>query len=445
MKKDMEKEKYTVIGGGISGLLITALLAAEGKQIDLIEKNTHCGGYLRNLGCGAPYGAHHIGLPDRSLLSRIIGGLGISDEGLLRSADTVRVLSGQREYELSLRLDEQCSQLCEAFPEEADGLREYFSFMADFAEALYSDDDRQIKGYFVKLAGRSFRSFLERYFSSEELIQLLSFLGPSYGGVTDEDSAFTFASLASTYGKGAYYMDCGALTAKIAEKAAGMENVNIMTGVQAVRIRRNDESGRYTVYDADGAVSEADRVIFAGSFRKILEEYCEHIGVHDTSFKKIFSMETGPSAYRYYFRTDVPLKRMEHIRLGADGYIMSTLESDECSVMLTCVTDSSQPQWDNERLIHEISDTLGIDASLIHPVCVCAPSEREARTLNENGAVFGWKRNARNNLDANLIYSIDRKLPGIYVTGNWSATFGFFGCLYTANKLFCKLTSDRRS
>jgi len=442
---DMDKEKYTVIGGGISGLLITALLAAEGKQIDLIEKNTHCGGYLRNLGCGAPYGAHHIGLPDRGLLAGIIGGLGISDEGLLRSADTVRILSGQREYKLSLRLDEQCSQLCEIFPEEAEGLRAYFGFMTDFAEALYSDDDRQIKGYFVKLAGKSFRSFLEKYFSNEELIALLSFLGPSYGGVTDADSAFTFASLAATYGKGAYYMDCGALTEKLAEKAAGMENVNIMTGIQASRIRRDDESGRYTVYDGSGAVSEADKVIFAGSFRRILEEYCEHTGMNDTSFRKIFGMETGPSAYRYYFRTDVPLSRMEHIRLGADGYIMSTLESDECSVMLTCVTDSSQPQWDNERLISEISDTLCIGKELIHPVCVCSPSERENRTLNENGAVFGWKRNARNNLDANLIYSIDKKLPGIYVTGNWSATFGFFGCLYTANKLFCKLTADRRS
>ncbi|NLT10106.1 MAG: NAD(P)/FAD-dependent oxidoreductase [Ruminococcus sp.] len=441
----MDKEKYTVIGGGISGLLITALLAAEGKQIDLIEKNTHCGGYLRNLGCGAPYGAHHIGLPDRGLLAGIIGGLGISDEGLLRSADTVRILSGQREYKLSLRLDEQCSQLCEIFPEEAEGLRAYFGFMTDFAEALYSDDDRQIKGYFVKLAGKSFRSFLEKYFSNEELIALLSFLGPSYGGVTDADSAFTFASLAATYGKGAYYMDCGALTEKLAEKAAGMENVNIMTGIQASRIRRDDESGRYTVYDGSGAVSEADKVIFAGSFRRILEEYCEHTGMNDTSFRKIFGMETGPSAYRYYFRTDVPLSRMEHIRLGADGYIMSTLESDECSVMLTCVTDSSQPQWDNERLISEISDTLCIGKELIHPVCVCSPSERENRTLNENGAVFGWKRNARNNLDANLIYSIDKKLPGIYVTGNWSATFGFFGCLYTANKLFCKLTADRRS
>ncbi len=445
MKTDMDKEKYTVIGGGISGLLITALLAAEGKQIDLIEKNTHCGGYLRNLGCGAPYGAHHIGLPDTSLLSGIIGGLGISDEDLLRNADTVRVLSGQREYKLSLRLDEQCSQLCGLFPKEAEGLREYFGFMTNFAEALYSDDDRQIKGYFVKLAGKSFRSFLEKYFGNEELINLLSFLGPSYGGVTDENSAFTFASLAATYGKGAYYMDCGALTEKLAEKAAGMKNVNIMTGIEASRIRRNDESGRYIVYDSNGAVSEADKVIFAGSFRRILEEYCDHIGVNDTSFRKIFSMETGPSAYRYYFRTDVPLSHMEHIRLGADGYIMSTLESDECSVMLTCVTDSSQPQWDNERLISEISDTLGIGKELIHPVCVCSPSEREKRTLNESGAVFGWKRNARNNLDANLIYNIDKKLPGIYVTGNWSATFGFFGCLYTANKLFCKLIADRRS
>lgn len=442
---DMDKEKYTVIGGGISGLLITALLAAEGKQIDLIEKNKHCGGYLRNLGCGAPYGAHHIGLPDASLLSGIIGGLGISDEDLLRNADTVRVLSGQREYKLSLRLDEQCSQLCGLFPEEAEGLREYFGFMTDFAEALYSDDDKQIKGYFVRLAGKSFRSFLEKYFDNEELIDLLSFLGPSYGGVTDEDSAFTFASLAVTYGKGAYYMDCGALTEKLAEKAASMKNVNIMTGIQASRIRRNDESGRYIVYDSNGAISEADKVIFAGSFCRILEEYCEHTGVNDTSFRKIFSMETGPSAYRYYFRTDVPLSRMEHIRHGADGYIMSTLESDECSVMLTCVTDSSQPQWDNERLISEISDTLGIRKEQIHPLCVCSPAERENRTLNESGAVFGWKRNARNNLNANLTYNIDKKLPGIYVTGNWSATFGFFGCLYTANKLFCKLTADRRS
>lgn len=445
MKIDMDKEKYTVIGGGISGLLITALLAAEGKQIDLIEKNTHCGGYIRNLGCGAPYGAHHIGLPDRELLTDILRRTGASDEGLLRSADMVHIITDEREYELSLRLDEQCAQLSGLFPEESSGIEAYFGFMKDFAEALYSDDDRRIKGYFIKLVGRSFRSFLSTYFSSEELIGLLSFLGPSYGGVTDEDSAFTFASLAATYGKGAYYMDCGALTASVAEKVSEMENVRVFTGTEVVRMRRDEVSGRYTVYDRSGPVSETDNIIFAGNFMPVLGEYCEHTGVNDGAMKKIFSMKTGPSAYRYYFRTEEKLSRMEHIRLGSEGYIMSTLESPECSVMLTCVTDSGCPQWDNEKLIREISETLDIAPEHIEPVCVCGPAEREARTLNKNGAVFGWKRDARNNLDANLTYSVDKTFPGVYIIGNWSATFGFFGCLYTADKLFRKLVPDRRS
>ena len=445
MKTDMDKEKYTVIGGGISGLLITVLLALEGKEIELIEKNNHCGGYLRSLGCGAPYGAHHIGLPDKSLLTDILRRLDIPDEGLLRSADTVKILSENREYELSLRLEVQCSQLSVLFPDEVSGLEAYFSFMKNFAESLYSDDERLMKGYFIKLVGRSFRSLLGTYFKDERLMDLLSFLGPSYGGVTDEDSAFTFASLSATYGKGAYYMDCGSLTEALTEKAASMENIRILTGTQAVKIRRDEVAGIYRVYDESGVVSVTQNIIFAGSFLSVLGEYCRYTGKDDTVIRKIFEMEEGPSAYRYYFRTKESLSCMEHIRLGRDGYIISTLESPKCSIMMTCVTDRWQPRWENERLVGEITRTLGIAAEDIEPICVCTPAEREERTLNPRGAVFGWKRNARNNLDANLFYSINKKFPGIYIIGNWSATFGFFGCLYTANKLFRKLISDRRS
>ena len=55
-------------------------------------------------------------------------------------------------------------------------------------------------------------------------------------------------------------------------------------------------------------------------------------------------------------------------------------------------------------------------------------------TNNKCGAVFGWKRNKVNNLTTNLIYNMHQYINNVYVVGNWGATFGFFGVLYTIVK-----------
>lgn len=426
---------YVIIGGGLAGLLTGALLAKEQNSVVVLDKNKKVGGYLQDLVPGVPFGAHHIGIPDKKLLEEIGDKLHLSFEGHMRQADQVTVVLNHKEYTISLSLSEQEKQLIAMFPKEELGIHTYIKYMTDFSKVLYAGDNKAIRKYFVELAMISFEKFLKRFFEDELLIQLLTFLGPSYGGVEKEDSAFTFASLIVTYGKGAYYFDTDWLIHRLEQRINESQTGQMRYGFQVAKMRFVNNTSCYEVLDKKGEKVRGRKVVFASYFVDMLSEYCKEAGIESKILDKIFSMEVGPSAYRYYFKMKEGTSRHEWIHLGETPAIISTLEQDSCNVMVTFVSSKEQRVDDLAQVaLQLVEETFHISQDDIAYKLVSTPVHKKQMTGNKDGSVFGWTRSHANNMTANLIYNLHQQVKDIYVVGNWSATFGVFGVLYTVDK-----------
>lgn len=438
---------YVIIGAGLAGVVTGALLAKQKIKVAILEKNTKCGGYIQNLNIKAPYGAHHIGIPDKELFFHMAKKLDVDFDKYLVQADQVLVELYEKKYSLSLELTEQEKQLIQYFPEEKINISSYINYMQEFADALYADDGKTIKKFFIKLTNCSFKIFLKKFFENETLIKLMTFLGPAYGGVSEYDSAFTFASLIATYGNGAYYFNGERFICKMEKVIADNPYAELIRNYRCNKLRYDKMLDCYEIYGNCNQVIKGKKIIFASYFTDILKEYCEYENIENKVLNKIFQLEVGPSAYRIYFKLDKKLDRNEFIHIGnfenillADkSYILSTLENDECGAMLTVVVNEKEFKMNEEQFCKEamdiVANTLEIEAGNIRCIAISTPKDKFIKTGNKQGAVFGWKRNKQNNLNANLIYSMNKIVKDIYIVGNWSATFGVFGVFYTVNKL----------
>lgn len=421
---------YIIVGAGLAGLLAGSILIEEEKRVLIIDKNQVVGGYLRDLMPGVPFGAHHIGIPNLKILNQFCDKLGFSIENHLKNADMVSIVLHNKKITLSLKLLEEKQQLMELFPEEAKGICNYFEYLSRFSEVLYAEDEKAVKKYFLELVNITFNDFLHRFFDNQELIELLSFLGPSYGGVNEEASAFTFASLIATYGSGAYYLDTDWLIEQLEGHVNNSKWGRIEYGFEARTMHFSEEKACYEIRDDKRRVLFAKKVVFASYFGTILKEYCETSKNQNNALKKILGMEIGPSAFRFYFKIDQKVNRHEWIYMGENPAIVSTLEQDACNVMVTFVSVAKKTQEEYETIAQTLVEQI-FNVRNVKLIMTSTPNHKMQITNNKCGAVFGWKRNKVNNLTTNLIYNMHQYINNVYVVGNWGATFGFFGVLYT--------------
>lgn len=452
---------YVIVGGGISGLLMGALLSSSQNEVTLLEKNNFLGGYIHNITDEhIPYGAHHLGIPNMKFLTELCDKLDINIRGYLAEADDVAVIVAGKTYQLSLSLDRMQEQLAGYFPGEERNIRGFIEYVQGFGKALYNEASADIKNYFMHLVAMPYKKLLDRYFEDGTLKKLLCFLGPSYGGVNENASAFTFISLLSTYGNGAYYFnDYGEyfITA-LKDRIMSRKGNKILMNCKVTRLDREEGGENYQLFSDDRPVAEGRRVIFACYPAELLQDYCIRNKIRNHMAEKIFGLDIGPSAYRFYFQTGGELASREYIHLedigvgegknelGAFNFIISTLSRRKTNVMLTLVSEKPLEPYLQKQFLNNaagyISDLLHIPVEQIRNTVIIDPENRQLCTANKKGAVFGYQRDTKNNMNSNLVYSIHKILPDLYIIGNWSATFGVFGTIFTVTKLYGQIGEE---
>ena len=123
-----------IIGGGLGGLVSGALLAKEGYQVTVLEKNTIIGGGLQSFtrwGVSFPTGMHVFGgFSEKGQLRKIYNYLGIMDRLKLQPMDedgydVVTVLKDGATYRIPKGKEHYLSYLGDLFPAERDNIRAY--------------------------------------------------------------------------------------------------------------------------------------------------------------------------------------------------------------------------------------------------------------------------------------------------------------------------------
>ena len=295
----MEK-KVVIIGGGLGGLFCGAILAKEGLQVTVLEKNATIGGGLQTFtrfGEVFDTGMHVVGgLQPGGNIWRICRYLGIGDKVRVREVDpdcTDRLYFAEdrRYYTIAKGREAYVETLAKDFPHERENLRRYVDALYALTEELdlfylrpmrtdlynHSDD-------FLMAAD----DFIAKYISDRRLRSVVAYMNPLYGGRGGRTPAYVHALISVLYINGASRFVGGSshfadLLADVIREHGG----EVVAGDAVTWVEVNNRRVAYvktakgSQYEADWYISDIhpctllklmDESAFPKAFRRRMEE-----------------------------------------------------------------------------------------------------------------------------------------------------------------------------
>lgn len=204
-----------IIGGGLGGLFTGAILAKEGLQVTVLEKNATAGGGLQTFqrfGMKFDTGMHVIGgMYPGGNIYRLCQYLGILDKMQLRDVDddctdSLYFAEDHATYRIRKGREGFVDSLVTYFPKERASLQAY-------VEAIFSLTD-EADLFNLRPSTDTFRvhsddffmsadAFIVKYIKDEKLRSVVAYMNPLYGGRQDETPAFIHAIISTLYIMGA--------------------------------------------------------------------------------------------------------------------------------------------------------------------------------------------------------------------------------------------------
>ncbi|MBQ6192614.1 MAG: NAD(P)/FAD-dependent oxidoreductase [Bacteroidaceae bacterium] len=200
-------KRALIIGGGLGGLFCGAILAKEGLQVTILEKNATIGGGLQSFTrFGEVYdtGMHVVGgLQEGGNIRRLCQWLGIWDKVHVRPiptecTDRLYFAEDRQYYDIASGKEGFAASLSKHFPRQHDNLKAYVEAMYRICDEMdlfhLRPSTRDIFSHseeFTMPAG----SFIRQYISDERLQQIVAYVNPLYGGRKEVTPAFIHATI----------------------------------------------------------------------------------------------------------------------------------------------------------------------------------------------------------------------------------------------------------
>ena len=200
-----------IIGGGLGGLFTGAILAKEGFEVTILEKNSTIGGGLqtfRRFGEVFDTGMHIIGgMQKGGNIRKICQYLGILDKVEIRDVDDnctdeIYFDEDKTTYRIAKGKDSFVESLACSFPEEKDNLVKYVNAIYSIADETDLFNLRPSKSYFNVHSDdylMSADSFIAKYIGDRKLRSVLAYMNPLYGGRKDQTPAYIHAIINVLY------------------------------------------------------------------------------------------------------------------------------------------------------------------------------------------------------------------------------------------------------
>ena len=207
----MNKQTVIIIGGGLGGLFTGALLAKEGYQVTVLEKNAVIGGGLQTFsraGITFETGMHILGgLRPGGAIHKICHYLDIDGHLQLRDVDhecidSITYLSDGHTYRIPEGREAFTDYFIREFPHEAEGIRNYVDALyqlADEVDFFYLRPERE--GLFTHSEQFMWAAsdLIAHYIHDERLRDVLAYMNPMYGGVEGHTPAYIHALINVLY------------------------------------------------------------------------------------------------------------------------------------------------------------------------------------------------------------------------------------------------------
>ena len=332
-----------IIGGGAGGLITGALLAKEGYQVTVLEKNTIIGGGLQSFrrhGASFPTGMHIFGgFQEGGSLRKIFEYLGIMDKISVRAmdedaCDVVKIAEDGAVYRMPKGKERFIDYLSSIFPDEKDNISAYINRLYELTEefGLFYLHETQPYGLmdYSEDFTMPFNKLMDRYLTNPKLKGLLTYMCPLYGGVKDTTPVFMNALLAVLHINGtSQFVDESQQMANALKNVIENAGGKVLSHTEVVRIKVENRqiTGVVTkkgeTYCADQYISDVHpemllRLVDDGAFPKMFKQRISLVSESTSSFNVFvkFKSKTFPylNQVHYYFEDYAEGFEYSHLR-----------------------------------------------------------------------------------------------------------------------------------
>ncbi len=471
-----------IIGGGMGGLVSGALLAKEGYTVTVLEKNAIIGGGLQTFkrhGVSFPTGMHVFGgFSEGGNLKKIFDYLGVTEQIALQPTDddafdVVTVGEDGMTYRLPKGKEQMVAYLSTCFPEESEGLKDYFDrlFALSQEEDLFYLRESQTQGApsFSEDFVRPFNELIDNYITNPKLKGLLGYLSPLFGGVEGMTPAYLNALLSILHLGGTFQFIGGSLQLaetlkKVIESAGGQVVAN--AEVEHIEVEDHHVSRVMTkdgtAYQADSYVSDVPlfvlmRLVDDGAFPTAFKKRVAEIPETTSSFKVFikFKDQTFPYLNRASFylsnykNTNIlQIKHWPQSLMYITPPIEHQGEFAETMVIITEMSFDQVRQWENTCSGHRGEDYENWKQTMTDKVLnrmeklypdlrnciefVFASSPLTIRDYygNKEGSNYGFQKDSRNLMLSQM--SVTTRVKNLFLTGQNVNIHGLCGVSLTA-------------
>lgn len=471
--------RAVIIGSGLGGLECGLILARQGYEVCILEKNPqHPGGCLQSFSRGGlqfDCGMHYVGgLAEGESLHRLFEYFGLLDLPWRQiNPDCVDeiVLDGVR-YPLASGYDNFIEKLAEIFPHERENLQRFVDFLKSVGEQIF-DSVTQDSGVPNPLFGRSAWEFLQQSIGDPTLRKVLSGAFMRMELSAETLPLYPFAQINNSFLQSAWKLDGGGhlIAGRLAEQIEALGG-RIVLGAEASRIvleggkAAGVEAGKAGFFPADIIVSDihpAATMALLGEDAPVRKVYRQRIDSLPCSFGVFtanIALKKGALPYRdsniyvYAPGADPWLPRegdrvMVYFYPSEDGF------AGRLDLMAPMSLEALEP-WrgktpgargeDYEALkAAKLEECLSLASgavpglrNAVDRVWTSTPLSWEHYTGTPGGSAFGIRKDWQNPLGT-LIPS-RTPVPGLWLTGQNLNLAGLLGVSITA-ALTCKIIS----
>lgn len=244
-----------IIGSGLGGLACGAILAREGYQVCVLEKNKQIGGTLQTFVRDRiifDSGVHYVGGLDKGQnLYQLFKFLGIMDKMKLRKMDEDgfdAVIFGDdpRVYRYAQGYPNFIDTLVKDFPEEEGAIRKYCDAIRDVCSKFPLYNLRS-GDYFEKVGVLEIdtQTFLESITSNKKLQNVLAGTSLLYAGVPYKTPFYVHALVINSYIESSWrFVDGGSQIARALSKEITSRGGKILKNTRVVKLK--EEEGELT-------------------------------------------------------------------------------------------------------------------------------------------------------------------------------------------------------
>ncbi len=473
----MSKYDVIVAGSGFGGLCCGVILAREGLNVCVVEKEPFAGGCLRSFRRGEHLydtGMHYVGCMDEGqILRHFLQYAGAYDRLNLRRMDDDgydRVILGDREYRFAQGYDRFCEGLRERFPDCGTEIRHYADAVHRVGEEIGVDKLREgiLSAGGLDSLSLSASSEINRLITDPQLRKVVAATNFLYDGIRDRSLFHTHAMIQHSFINEAVRFVDG--TQQLADALVGEirrngGEVRCRAEVEKILHRDNRVVG---VRLTSGEELSSDRIISDLHPATMLELVGEGSKIRPSYVRRINSLENSFGVFTVWVRVDkkrFPYRNCNYYiadprevwsdpqREHLPHTLMVSMQplsegDDEIVTLLSPCPSGMFARWADtrignrgeeylelkekmtEQLLDEADGCLGGLKSAVREVFAASPLTYRDYTGVKEGSAYGIMNDCLRPLES-LLNPVC-KLGGLYLTGQNVNNHGALGVLMTS-------------